>query len=256
MAEVEQDAGKPSGLATLSHVLVTHGHIDHFGGLGYIRERTNAQIGIHELDIRNLNRYEERIAYVKHLLENFFIEAGVGKEDREIMLQTYLVNKALFKSVPVDFTFDDVGMEVGPFEMLHAPGHCAGQVVIRLENVLFVGDVVLSKTSPHMAPELLTHHTGLAHYLDSLDKLDAWTNGITLTLPGHERPISDLSGRIHEIKTHHEERLEKICGLLGAPKTVAEISDLLFGGVKGYNSILAVEEGRRGYRVPLPARKN
>ena len=39
--------GKPSDL---THILLTHAHIDHFGGLSKLRPITQAQIGVHELD--------------------------------------------------------------------------------------------------------------------------------------------------------------------------------------------------------------
>ena len=62
-------------------------------------------------------------------------------------------------------------MRLGPFEMLHVPGHCAGHVAIRLHDVLFSGDHVLERTSPHQSPERLTLSTGLDHYLKSLEAL-------------------------------------------------------------------------------------
>src|SRR3990172_7757273 len=53
--------GKEIKLSDLTHVLVTHGHIDHFGGLPYVRKRTTARVGVHELDLRNLTHHEERL---------------------------------------------------------------------------------------------------------------------------------------------------------------------------------------------------
>ena len=47
-------AGQIIRLEHLTHILITHGHIDHFGGLVFLRERTHALIGVHELDLGNL----------------------------------------------------------------------------------------------------------------------------------------------------------------------------------------------------------
>jgi glyoxylase-like metal-dependent hydrolase (beta-lactamase superfamily II) len=115
-------------------------------------------------------------------------------------------------------------------------------VVIRLDDVLFSGDHVLAGISPHQAPESLTLNTGLGHYLDSLEKARRWAKGARLTLGGHNEAIADLPKRIDEIKSGHEERLRKVLGLLGEPRTVADVSKELFGKTEGYNVLLALEE--------------
>jgi glyoxylase-like metal-dependent hydrolase (beta-lactamase superfamily II) len=234
--------GRNISLADLTHVLITHGHIDHFGGLSYVRPRTQARIGVHELDLRNLTNYEERLTLVAQRLDEFLIEAGVNSERRVELIDMYKFTKSLYRSVKVDFTFEASGMRVGPFEMLHVPGHCAGHVVIRLHDVLFSGDHVLDRTSPHQAPEHLTLSTGLEHYLNSLDALRPWANGVHLTLGGHKDPIMDLPARLDAIRQLHEERLAKVLELLSVPHTILEVSHALFGEVHGYNVLLAIEE--------------
>ncbi len=240
---VEQRRGGPLGLADLTHIFITHGHIDHFGGLGFVRPRTAALLGVHELDLRNLTNYEERLTIVSRRLAEFLVEAGVSAPSLPGLLETYLITKSLHHSVKVDFTYEAMGMRLGPFEFLHTPGHCAGHVVIRLHDVLFSGDHVLQDTSPHQSPERLTLSTGLAHYLRSLDELNAWAgDSIRLTLGGHKAAITNLGERIQAIKHLHHTRLDKVLELLAQPHTIREVSQALFGEVSGYNILLALEE--------------
>jgi glyoxylase-like metal-dependent hydrolase (beta-lactamase superfamily II) len=133
-------------------------------------------------------------------------------------------------------------MRLGPFRFLHVPGHCPGHVVIRLHDVLFSGDHVLSDISPHQSPEQLTHSTGLEHYLESLDALRSWAAGVSLALGGHNDPIPNLSGRLDAIQQLHSQRLQQVLEILDEPHTIAEVSRALFGEVHGYNVLLALEE--------------
>jgi glyoxylase-like metal-dependent hydrolase (beta-lactamase superfamily II) len=230
------------GFQDLTHILITHGHIDHFGGLAYIRPQTDARLGVHELDLRILTNYEERLVMVSRRLDSFLIEAGVSEGSRSGLIEMYRLTKSLYHSVRVDFTYEAAGMRLGPFEFFHVPGHCAGHVVIRLHDVLFSGDHVLEETSPHQSPEHLTLSTGLEHYLRSLEALKTWARDIRLTLGGHKAPINDLPGRIDAIRKLHEDRLQKVLDLLDEPHTIAEVSRALFGETHGYNILLALEE--------------
>jgi glyoxylase-like metal-dependent hydrolase (beta-lactamase superfamily II) len=237
-----QLTGEDLSLPSLTHILITHGHIDHFGGLTYLRPRTAARLGLHELERGAVENHAERLAVVVRRLEAFLAEAGVSPGSRGAIIDMYRLTKGLYQSSPVDFTYTAAGMRLGPFEMLHVPGHCPGHVVIRLHDVLFCGDHVLAHTSPHQSPEALMPFTGLGHYLDSLQALSAWSNGVRLALGGHEQAITDLPARLQEIRRLHEQRLGQVLDLLSEPLTIAEISRRLFGEVKGYNILLALEE--------------
>jgi glyoxylase-like metal-dependent hydrolase (beta-lactamase superfamily II) len=234
--------GKGISLESLTHVFITHGHIDHFGGLTYVHPRTRAKVGIHELDRRNLTNYEERRVVVSRNLQRFLVEAGVSGGRLEKLTELYNISKGLFYSIPVDFTYESEGMQVGPFEFLHVPGHCAGHVVIRLHDILFSGDHVLEGISPHQAPERLTLSTGLGHYLQSLEILRLWAGQVRLTLGGHKKPVTDLPARLDAIRALHNDRLERVLDFLAEPQTIAEVSRNLFGEVHGYNVLLALEE--------------
>ncbi|HEY47546.1 MAG TPA: MBL fold metallo-hydrolase [Anaerolineae bacterium] len=242
MDELRTSYGERANWEDIHYVLITHGHVDHFGGLRYVRERTQAEIGIHELDLPVLANYEERLKIVENRLRAFLVEAGVESQKREGIMILYMLNKQLYSSLPPDFTYDAEGMRVGPFLITHVPGHCPGHVVIQVNDVLFSGDHILKKTSPHQAPESLSLYTGLGHYLESLRHVRRIAGGIRLTLGGHEGPIDDLEGRIQEIEALHLDRLEQVLELSNEPMTIAQISQALFPGVEGYHELLAIEE--------------
>ncbi|MEW6567759.1 MAG: MBL fold metallo-hydrolase [Chloroflexota bacterium] len=239
---VRRQHGEAVDLASLTHVLITHAHIDHFGGLPFVRSRSRAPIGVHELDLRVLTNYEQRLAIVAHRLKQFLLEAGVPAERQETLMSLYLLNKQLFSSMDVDFVFQGVEGSLGPLHWLHVPGHCPGHVVFRIDDILLVGDHVLPEISPHQSPERLSHFTGLAHYLDSLDRALAWAPGVKIALGGHQGPIRDLPARAAAIRELHAARLERVLELLQEPSTVAEVGDRLFPNAQGYHALLAIEE--------------
>ena len=240
--EVSGQLGESVDLSSIDLILITHGHIDHYGGLPFISERSNASIGIHELDLRALINPEERLLQIVQKLGEYCEKSGVPEEQRNELVQMYQLTKLNFLPVEVDFTFESIGMELGPFRILHVPGHCAGHVVIRLHDFLFSGDHVLKEISPHQNPESLMRNTGLEHYLRSLNSLKSWSDGISITFPGHDGPIADLGDRIKAIEGVHALRLKYIQDILRTPHTINEISKILFPGTRGFNQLLALEE--------------
>lgn len=242
LAAVHDNFGEPVDWSSLTHVLISHGHIDHFGGLHFVQEQTPAKIGIHELDRRVLIQYEGRVAYVAHRLHEFFIECGVPDAKREELMALYLLNKQLFRSINIDFTFESVSMQVGGIELIHVPGHCPGQVMAVVDDVLLSADHILEQTTPHQAPEQLTLSTGLEHYIASLKASRSLAERVRLTLGGHERPILDLKGRIDQILNGHRERMDVILELAVQPVTIYDFSQALFPKTGGYHELLALEE--------------
>jgi glyoxylase-like metal-dependent hydrolase (beta-lactamase superfamily II) len=239
---VAELAGVPVGPENLTHILITHAHIDHFGGLCYLRSRTQAKIGVHELDRRVLINYEERLAVVAPRLKEYLLEAGVSGKASAGLIEMYTFGKQLYCSTRVDFSYEAIGMRLGPFEFMHVPGHSAGHVVIRLHDVLFTGDHILDRTSPHQSPERLTLSTGLEHYLQSLEKVRSWAESARIGLGGHKEPMLDLPARLDAIQQTHAQRLQAVLKFLEQPHTIAEVSKALFGEVQGYNVLLALEE--------------
>jgi glyoxylase-like metal-dependent hydrolase (beta-lactamase superfamily II) len=226
----------------LTHILITHAHIDHYGGLSKLKSLTNAKIGCHELDLQTVAHHEARLALISRRLASFLSEAGLAEETRDQLLDIYRFTKAIYQSVLVDFTYEAMDMRVGGFEMIHLPGHCPGHVAMRLDDVVFCGDMVVEGVTPHLAPESINPYGGLDHYLDSLDRFQAWAKDSRLILNGHDGVITDLPAHIEMTRQNIIRRMSKALSALSEPLTIAEVCAEVYGEMGGYNQLLVIEK--------------
>lgn len=109
---------------TVSHILLTHTHFDHVGGLAELKEATGAPIYVHRAAVP--------------MLENANLAAGMWQ--------------MTIPEPPAPDEFIDEGdtIAVGELrlEVLFTPGHAPGHVsfYLREENVLFDGDVLFQQS--------------------------------------------------------------------------------------------------------------
>ncbi len=240
-AVVRSVFGEEARYESVDTAIVSHAHIDHFGGVGDLRVRTGARLAVHELDARVLSGFEERVVIASKDVEVYLRRAGVPDAEVSKMLELYMGSRSWFKSVEVDRALRDGDLVGNGHRVIHTPGHCPGQICLLVGDVLLTSDHVLSRTTPHQFPQAITPFGGLEHYFHSLAKVRK-LELVNLALAGHEDPISDLRARVDDIAAFHRERLAKVRQICEKPRTIAEVSFELFGDREGYSTILAIEE--------------
>jgi glyoxylase-like metal-dependent hydrolase (beta-lactamase superfamily II) len=226
----------------LTQILLTHAHIDHYGGLFPLRPITQAKIGVHELDLQTVAHHEENQALLGHRFKSFLEETGMGYERRAQLLSLYHFTEAFYRSVPVDFTYEAIDMRLGPFEFVHLPGHCPGHVAIRLDDVIFCGDMVVEGITPHLSPESIQPYSGLDHYLESFSRLRHWAREARWIFNGHDQAVTDLSTQIEATRENICRRMGRGMDALAEPLVMEEICSAIYGTMDGYNQLLVMEK--------------
>ena len=233
--------GEKARFETIDTAVISHAHIDHFGGANDVKVKTAARLCVHELDARVIAGFEERVVIASKDVSVFLRRAGIGDEERARMLELYMSSRDWFRSVEVDRALRDGDLIGGGHRVIHTPGHCPGQICLLVGDVLLTSDHVLGRTTPHQFPQAITPFGGLEHYFHSLAKVRR-LDLVNLALAGHEEPIADLRGRVDEIAAFHRERLMKVRDICEKPRTIAEVAGEMFGKQDGYGTILAIEE--------------
>lgn len=124
--------------------------------------------------------------------------------------------------------------------VVFTPGHTPDHICLHDMDTgaLYSGDHVMPTTTPYVMsigePDIL------GTYFDSLDRTAALRE-ITNVVPAHGQPFDDLTGRIDEIRDHHETRLGRLHGFVDedGPATVPELAHRLFPNARESSAIEA-----------------
>ncbi|HEU5088533.1 MAG TPA: MBL fold metallo-hydrolase, partial [Roseiflexaceae bacterium] len=160
-AAIGAEWGEALAWRDLRRIVITHAHVDHYGGLGMVRRFSNAPIAVHVLDRRVLVHHAERLALASRAVGDFLWRAGVTPEQHAQLIGMYGWSKGLFQSVDVATVLEDGDLLDGLFRVYHTPGHCPGQVCLQIDDVLLTADHILPSTSLFLPPESITPATGL-----------------------------------------------------------------------------------------------
>jgi glyoxylase-like metal-dependent hydrolase (beta-lactamase superfamily II) len=242
-------AGLP--LRRVHTVVVTHSHIDHFGGANRLRRETGAEIVSHE----RFRNWWDAEADVDLDDEDRAAVADDGVAPRPIddpdrtpwggerfrppgrrgvkgVLNRLRAPDAFRPTSPTVrlADADTISLAGREWVAVHTPGHTPDHLCLfdPTLGVLLSGDHVLPTITPHISG-VAAGPDPLTRFFASLDRMHD-LDGVTQVLPAHGHPFEDLDGRVEAIRVHHHERLDTLreaSERLG-PASVIDLSHELF----------------------------
>jgi glyoxylase-like metal-dependent hydrolase (beta-lactamase superfamily II) len=234
-------------LKSIERILITHGHIDHYGQAKRLSSFSGAPIYIHPKEYGRIRSILHLLGYLKSVLLRNGIPELLANE------AIHYIESNQKKADPLEDAYFLEGEDLIPYgsmtwRTIHCPGHSPGLICFYWpeKKILFSGDHLLKEITPNPilnVPEdgSPLRYPSLKEYLDSLEKVAKLD--ISLSLPGHGEEITDVKGLIQKILTHHQERMDLICSILSkGKKTPYEIAMDLFPGVPPFDIFLGISE--------------
>lgn len=173
----------------ITHIFVTHAHLDHSEGARALSQETGAPI------LAFGDALAGRSAVMQRLAAEGVLEGGEG----------------LDRGFRPDVTLSDGAVVETPdwsLRAIHTPGHAANHLSFAFEDLLFCGDIVLGWSTTLISPP----DGDLGDYFRSLDRIGAL--GASRLLPAHGAAIDAPAPRLAELAAHRRERTAQILAAL------------------------------------------
>ncbi|MEL0435779.1 MBL fold metallo-hydrolase [Phycobacter sp. K97] len=188
----------------ISHVIVTHAHVDHSPLAAELSRRTDAPVlGFGPASAG-------RSAVMQHLVDQGMQGGGEG------------IDTAF--SPDIELSDGEVITGGGwSLEVLHTPGHLGNHIALALGSACFTADHVMGWASSLVSPP----DGDLTDFMASCRKLRArpWE----VFYPGHGAPIEDPAARLDWLITHREAREAAILdALTSGPATPGDLARKIY----------------------------
>lgn len=188
----------------VSHILVTHSHLDHSPLAHPLSERTGAPVfafGTHA-DGR------------RPIMQRLAAEGAVGG------------GEGIDRAFAPDHRLQDgeiIAGETWRIQAIWTPGHTANHMCFAWNDALFTGDHVMGWASSLISPP----DGDLAAFLESCARLA--TRGDRVFYPGHGDPVPDPAARLAWLVAHRRDRERQILDALSlGPASITELARRIY----------------------------
>nr|WP_242509426.1 MBL fold metallo-hydrolase [Rhodovulum imhoffii] len=191
---------------TVSHIVVTHSHLDHSPLARPLAARTGAPV----------------LA---------FGDSSAGRRADLATLAGLGGGEGVENGFAPDAAFTD-GQEISgdgwALRALHTPGHMGNHLCLAWDDRIFTGDHVMGWASSMVSPP----DGDLGAFMTSLERLQGL--GPSRLFPGHGAPVTDGLARIRELAGHRRTREAQILAILKERcATAAEITACVYTETPG-----------------------
>ncbi|WP_171207380.1 MULTISPECIES: MBL fold metallo-hydrolase [unclassified Ruegeria] len=188
----------------ISHIIVTHTHLDHSPLAAPLAAETGAPI------LAFGAAGSGRSAVMTELAHNGLVGGGEG------------IDHAFRPDIELDDGAKIQGDGI-TLEVIHTPGHLGNHIALAWDDICFTADHVMGWASSLVSPPDgdLTDFMAACHRLRSRD----WA----LFHPGHGAPITDPAGRLDWLIAHRQERERQILTALeDGPADVGQLARRIY----------------------------
>lgn len=219
-------------------IVVSHGHVDHYGNAQDLAEETGAAVHVHPLDLEKVcgeGRWNKQLEKALP----YFLRLGVPRATLDQMMEisgrikSYArqVDPARVKPLADGQRFDFKHFSV---DVMHLPGHTPGLVCLHdaEHKLLFADDHVLARVSPNPLLDLTVgsganKFKSLVAYLKSAQRVAAMD--LDCVLPGHGEGFKNHRPLLEGLFSFYARRQERLIKrLTDAPATVFELVTVVF----------------------------
>lgn len=186
-------------ISAIDRILITHGHVDHYGLAKQISKASGAEVFVHKADEDLVKDFEGTFLDKKDEFRKEMSKCGIPERTLDLVEEFFDFLSRMTDSTDISgYLEDGQRIDAGDItlKIIHTPGHSAGSVcLLSSEGILFSGDTLPREYSPSVVcPGAGTLSAGLDEYLNSLEKL----KGIDAkeVYPGHGGPFSDKDNAI------------------------------------------------------------
>lgn len=243
---------REAGLALerVSRVLLSHGHVDHYGGARGVAERSGAQLFIHGADATKVlaaHPPAERSAAFAPFLKRLGIPQGLVKAMARSFEATEPLGERLKEVEPL-VPGARLSFKAFTAEVLHCPGHTPGLICLLApdQRLLLSDDHLLERVSPNPLLDFRPcgeeeSYRALERYLESVKRVRELD--LDLVVPGHGEPFSGHREIIDRLLAFYEKRQAALAAAVAKePRTTLELVEEVFGRADPEQLFLMISE--------------